>query len=179
MPYATIPTNLSHLHVRWMIRTDLSRGVLDLDASGVWSEEDFLRSLRYRNCIGMVCEYHRDDSLLGFMVYELTSPRSLRLLRFVAPCEPSLVALADKLVYKVRSHGRTALNFGPLALADIASPWPSSDVSALIGSSSPPEIFADALQDAGCDSPTVLALLRFNLCAVPLTETLRAKAAGV
>ncbi len=34
-----------------------------------WTEDDFLRCLRQRNCIGMVAEH--GDSIIGFMIYEL------------------------------------------------------------------------------------------------------------
>ena len=47
------------VHIRWMIRRDMA-GVLEIEKLGFefsWSEEDFVRCLRQRNCIGMVCEY--------------------------------------------------------------------------------------------------------------------------
>lgn len=59
-------------HIRWMIRRDMPR-VLQIEnecfGSLSWSEEDFIRQLRQRNCIGMVCEI--DDEVVGFMLYEL------------------------------------------------------------------------------------------------------------
>ncbi len=60
------------VHIRWMIRRDMP-GVLAIEhGSGFecpWCEEDFLRVLRQRNCIGMVAEYR--GQITGFMVYEL------------------------------------------------------------------------------------------------------------
>ena len=44
-----------------------------------WSEDDFLRCLRQRNCIGMVAEL--DDHVVGFMIYELHKNR-LHVLNF-------------------------------------------------------------------------------------------------
>ena len=44
-----------------------------------WTEDDFLRCLRQRNCIGMVAE--RGDSIIGFMIYELHKTR-LHVLNF-------------------------------------------------------------------------------------------------
>ena len=68
-------------HIRWMIRRDMD-AILDIERESFefpWREEDFVRCLRQRNCIGMAAEYH-DESLrgevqlqvVGFMVYELT-----------------------------------------------------------------------------------------------------------
>ncbi len=58
-------------HIRWMIRRDMPE-VLDIEATSFefpWMEGDFIRCLQQRNCIGMVAEY--DDSVIGFMIYEL------------------------------------------------------------------------------------------------------------
>ena len=38
-----------------------------------WTEDDFIRCLRQRNCIGMVAE--QDDQVVGFMIYELHKNR--------------------------------------------------------------------------------------------------------
>jgi ribosomal-protein-alanine N-acetyltransferase len=59
------------VHIRWMIRRDMPE-VLAIEAECFefpWPEEDFIRCLRQRNCIGMVAEH--DDRVVGFMVYEL------------------------------------------------------------------------------------------------------------
>jgi ribosomal-protein-alanine N-acetyltransferase len=69
------------VHIRWMIRRDMPE-VLDVENDGFefpWSEEDFIRCLRQRNCIGMVAE--RDERVLGFMIYELHKTR-LHVLNF-------------------------------------------------------------------------------------------------
>ena len=58
-------------HIRWMIRRDMP-DVLDIEKSCFefpWTEEDFVRCLRQRNCIGMVSEFN--ERVVGFMVYEL------------------------------------------------------------------------------------------------------------
>ncbi len=60
-----------NVHIRWMIRRDMPE-VLSIEKSSFefpWSEEDFIRCLRQRNCIGMVAEY--DERVVGFMIYEL------------------------------------------------------------------------------------------------------------
>ena len=59
------------VHIRWMIRRDMPE-VLEIEESSFefpWTEEDFIRCLRQRNCIGMVAEY--DEKVVGFMIYEL------------------------------------------------------------------------------------------------------------
>ena len=62
-------------HIRWMIRRDFS-AVLEIENLSFpdpWDEDQFLLSMRQRNCIGMVAE--RDDEIVGFMVYELYKHR--------------------------------------------------------------------------------------------------------
>lgn len=69
------------IHIRWMIRRDMP-SVLAIEEASFefpWSEEEFIRCLRQRNCIGMVAE--RDDEVVGFMIYELHKNR-LHLLNF-------------------------------------------------------------------------------------------------
>lgn len=69
------------VHIRWMIRRDMP-AVLDIESQSFefpWSEEEFIRCLRQRNCIGMVAEEH--DQVVGFMIYELHKNR-LHILNF-------------------------------------------------------------------------------------------------
>ena len=69
------------VHIRWMIRRDMSE-VLEIENSCFefsWFEEDFIRCLRQRNCIGMVAEF--DERVVGFMIYELHKNR-LHVLNF-------------------------------------------------------------------------------------------------
>ena len=45
-------------HIRWMIRRDMP-DVLGIESNCFefsWTEDDFIRCLRQRNCIGMVAE---------------------------------------------------------------------------------------------------------------------------
>lgn len=63
------------VHIRWMIRRDMPE-VLGIERESFefpWLEDDFIRSLRQRNCIGMVAEY--EDRVVGFMIYELHKSR--------------------------------------------------------------------------------------------------------
>jgi ribosomal-protein-alanine N-acetyltransferase len=78
-----IPAETAHLpvHIRWMIRRDMP-AVLAIERECFefpWHEEDFIRCLRQRNCIGMVAE--ASERVVGFMVYELHKHR-LHILNF-------------------------------------------------------------------------------------------------
>jgi ribosomal-protein-alanine N-acetyltransferase len=72
-----------------------------------WTEDDFLRCLRQRNCIGMVAEM--GETICGFMIYELHKTR-LHVLNFAV--HPSWrrtgigAMMVAKLVYKLTSHRR-------------------------------------------------------------------------
>lgn len=69
------------VHIRWLIRRDMPE-VLAIEGESFefpWTEDDFTRCLRQRNCIGMAAEC--DDEIVGFMIYELYKTR-LHLLNF-------------------------------------------------------------------------------------------------
>jgi ribosomal-protein-alanine N-acetyltransferase len=96
------------VHIRWMIRRDMPE-VLAIEQASFefpWSEEDFIRCLRQRNCIGMVAEC--EERVVGFMIYELHKTR-LHVLNFaVAPQARRRGAgqqMIEKLVNKL-SHQR-------------------------------------------------------------------------
>ncbi len=76
----TKPTSVC-VHIRWMIRRDMPAvlGIENACFEFAWNEEDFIRCLRQRNCIGMVAE--EDDQVVGFMIYELHKNR-LHILNF-------------------------------------------------------------------------------------------------
>jgi ribosomal-protein-alanine N-acetyltransferase len=75
-----------------------------------WTEEDFLRCLRQRNCIGMVAEHN--DRVVGFMIYELHKTK-LHILNFaVAPSHRRTgigAQMITKLIGKLSSHRRTKI----------------------------------------------------------------------
>ncbi len=88
------------VHIRWMIRRDMSE-VLDVEEESFefpWLEEDFIRCLRQRNCIGMVAEY--DDQVVGFMIYELHKNR-IRVLNFAAAEEFRRRGVGSQMVAKL------------------------------------------------------------------------------
>jgi len=91
-------------HVRWMVRRDMPE-VLEIDG-GVWTEEDFIRCLRQRNCIGRVVE--SSDRLAGFMIYELHKHRvEVRRLEGTAD---ALKAMADNLYMKLKTYRRSSIS---------------------------------------------------------------------
>jgi [ribosomal protein S18]-alanine N-acetyltransferase len=100
------------VHIRWMIRRDMAE-VLDIEHQGFefpWSEEDFIRCLRQRNCIGMVAEH--DDRVIGFMIYELHRTR-LHLLNFAVAQDfrrrRAGTQMLAKLLGKLSSQRRTRI----------------------------------------------------------------------
>ena len=105
-------TTATKPHVRWMIRRDMPE-VLHVEQQSfeyAWTEEDFLRCLRQRNCIGMVAEY--GEKVVGFMVYELKT-KALEFLNFaVHPRyrrEGVGTTMVDKLKSKLSDHRRTKI----------------------------------------------------------------------
>ena len=97
------------VHIRWMIRRDMPE-VLSAELSSfefAWTEEDFLRCLRQRNCIGMVAEV--DDRVVGFMIYELHKNK-LHILNFAVHPLARRTGIGGqmvaKLVNKLSTHRR-------------------------------------------------------------------------
>ncbi|MDP2741149.1 MAG: ribosomal protein S18-alanine N-acetyltransferase [bacterium] len=100
------------VHVRWMIRRDMVE-VLEIENQSFefpWSEDDFIKCLRQRDCIGMVAEY--DEKIAGFMIYELHRNR-LHILNFSVNPELRRMGvgtqMVEKLIGKLSSLGRTKI----------------------------------------------------------------------
>ena len=100
------------VHIRWMIRRDMPE-VLEIEKESFefpWSEEDFIRCLRQRNCIGMIAEL--DDRVVGFMIYELHKSR-LHVLNFAVSPEGRRrgvgAQMNQKLVSKLSAGRRTRI----------------------------------------------------------------------
>jgi [ribosomal protein S18]-alanine N-acetyltransferase len=100
------------VHIRWMIRRDMPE-VLAIEHASFefpWGEEEFLRVLRQRNCIGMVAEH--GERVVGFMIYELHKTK-LQILNFCVHPEFRRQAVGNqmvaKLVGKLSSHRRTRI----------------------------------------------------------------------
>ena len=88
------------VHIRWMIRRDMKE-VLDIEQESFefpWSEDDFIRCLRQRNCIGMVAEH--EDRVAGFMIYELHKTR-LHILNFAVAPEFRRMGVGKQMVLRL------------------------------------------------------------------------------
>lgn len=99
-------------HVRWMIRRDMAE-VLEIEKLSewhAWQEEDFLKCLRERNCIGMVAE--RNCQVIGFMIYDLLKHALLLRKMAVHPDfrrQGFATAMIGKLQSKLASHRRVRI----------------------------------------------------------------------
>jgi ribosomal-protein-alanine N-acetyltransferase len=90
------------VHIRWMIRRDMPE-VLAIESQCFefpWSEEDFIRCLRQRNCIGMVAEHN--ERVVGFMIYELHKNR-LHILNFAVHEQMRRRRVGSQMVKKLAS----------------------------------------------------------------------------
>jgi [ribosomal protein S18]-alanine N-acetyltransferase len=88
------------VHIRWMIRRDMPT-VLAIENECFefpWSEDDFIRILRQRNCIGMVAEY--EDKVVGFMIYELHKAR-IHVLNFAVVGDSQRRGVGSQMVAKL------------------------------------------------------------------------------
>src|SRR4051812_30431620 len=99
----SMKSDLQHalkVHIRWMIRRDMQE-VLAVENESFefpWCEDDFLRCLRQRNCIGMVAEH--DDQIVGFMIYELHKQR-LHVLNFAVAARFRRTGVASQMATKL------------------------------------------------------------------------------
>ena len=113
---STVPTTPKaqvRVHIRWMIRRDMPE-VLAIEHQSFeypWCEEEFLRVLRQRNCIGMVAE--QGERVIGFMIYELHKSK-LQVLNFAVAADARRNGvghqMVQKLVGKLSSHRRTRIS---------------------------------------------------------------------
>jgi ribosomal-protein-alanine N-acetyltransferase len=101
-----------NIHIRWMIRRDMPE-VMEIEKHSFefpWSEEDFIRCLRQRNCIGMVAEL--EERVVGFMIYELHKTR-LHILNFSVHASYQRrrvgTAMVNKLIGKLSAQRRTRI----------------------------------------------------------------------
>jgi len=107
------PLQQLRVHIRWMIRRDMQE-VLEIERESFefpWLEEDFIRCLRQRNCIGMVAEH--GERVVGFMIYELHKAR-LHILNFSVADSMRRRGvgsqMAEKLITKLSSQRRTRIS---------------------------------------------------------------------
>ena len=67
--------NARRAELRLMLRRDMP-AILDIERHSFewpWEEEDFVRQLLLRNCMGTIAEY--EEQIIGYMIYELHKTR--------------------------------------------------------------------------------------------------------
>jgi len=88
------------VHIRWLVSRDMEE-VLDIEQESFefhWTEEDYLRCLRSRNCVGMVADYH--GQVAGYMVYEL-GKNKIRLLNMATASQFRRCGVATQMIAKL------------------------------------------------------------------------------
>lgn len=88
------------VHIRWMIRRDmLEVAAIEHESFEFpWSEDDFVRCLRQRNCIGMIAEH--DERVVGFMIYELNKTK-IHVLNFAVAREYQRRGVGSQMIAKL------------------------------------------------------------------------------
>ena len=90
------------VHIRWTIRRDMPE-IFEIEKGCFefpWLEDDFIRCLRQRNCIGMVAEY--EDLIVGFMIYELHKNR-VHVLNFAVHPDYRRAGIGTQMVVKLKA----------------------------------------------------------------------------
>lgn len=85
-----------------MIRRDLPE-VLNIETCSfdhTWGEEEFLLTLRQRDCIGMVAE--NNDKIVGFMIYQL-SKKKIHILNFAVDSNCRRQGVGTQMINKLKS----------------------------------------------------------------------------
>lgn len=93
------------VNIRWLIRRDMD-DVLHIERHSFehpWTDDDFIRALRQRNCIGMVAECRTTERILGFMIYELNKS-SLRLLSMAVHPDYRRQGIGRVMIDKLRQR---------------------------------------------------------------------------
>jgi ribosomal-protein-alanine N-acetyltransferase len=110
---------LAAYYVRWIVRRDMPE-VMQIEQGSFkipWTEEDFLRCLRHRNCIGMVVEKkgtkRLDPPVVGYMIYELHKSKLHVLNMAVCPKHRRMgvgSVMVDKLISKMSLRRRRVID---------------------------------------------------------------------
>ena len=149
---STFPTSpaQTRVHIRWMIRRDMPE-VLAIEHASFeypWCEEEFLRVLRQRNCIGMVAEY--GERIVGFMIYELHRNK-IHVLDFATHPEFRRRGVGRQMIAEARraSSPPSGGTGSPCTSARPTSPRSCSIAST---GSGPPRSSASTILDTGEDA---------------------------
>lgn len=92
----------SNVHIRWMVKRDMPfvHSIERQSFEHPWSEEDWIRSSRQRDCIGMVAE--QNEEVVGFMIYEL-HPQTIHVLNFAVHPDARRQGVGRTMVGKLTS----------------------------------------------------------------------------
>lgn len=85
------------VHIRWAFRRDMEE-ILAIERQSFefpWFEEDFIRCMRQRNCIGMVAEF--GERVVGFFIYELHKTR-IHVLNFAVADDARRLGVGRQMV---------------------------------------------------------------------------------
>jgi ribosomal-protein-alanine N-acetyltransferase len=174
---STVPTSQAQtrVHIRWMIRRDMPE-VLAIEHASFefpWCEEEFLRVLRQRNCIGMVAEI--GERIVGFMIYELHRNR-IQVLDFATHPEFRRQGIGrqmvSKLAGKLSSQRRTRI-----ALYVRETNLPAQHFFHVVGFRAL-EVLREHFPDTGEDAYTMLYLLDESVLDSPLPANRIARQLG-
>lgn len=91
----------THVHIRWAHRRDVLAVLAIEDASFAdpWSEDDFLRMIRQRNCICLVAEV--EDQVVAFLLYELHKNK-IAIINFAVHPEWRRSGVGTQLIEKMK-----------------------------------------------------------------------------
>lgn len=91
---------MNNIDIRWGVRRDMA-SVLSIESESFgfpWTEEEFIRCLRQRNCVLMVAEIR--EQVVGYMVYELHE-NFLQLLNFAVAAGFRRKGIGTAIVFKM------------------------------------------------------------------------------
>jgi [ribosomal protein S18]-alanine N-acetyltransferase len=100
------------VHLRCLIRRDMPE-VLTIErlTENRWGEDDFMRCLRQRNCIGHVAEH--GEKVVGFIIYELHKYK-IRILNFAVHPDWQRGGIGRQMIEKMKgklsSHRRVEID---------------------------------------------------------------------
>jgi [ribosomal protein S18]-alanine N-acetyltransferase len=158
----------TRVSIRWMLRKDMKE-VLAIEADSFnhpWSEEEFLRALRQRNCIGMVAEH--GDEVLGFMIYELHRSK-IQVLNFAVRRDRRHhrvgLQMFQKMVGKLSIQRRNRIEI-IVRETNLTAQLFFRDSAGMLAT----EVMREHFRDTGEDG----YLFRYSLAAADLTENAKA-----
>ncbi|QEH33496.1 ribosomal-protein-alanine N-acetyltransferase [Aquisphaera giovannonii] len=174
---STVPISQAQtrVHIRWMIRRDMPE-VLAIEHASFeypWCEEEFLRVLRQRNCIGMVAEL--SERIVGFMIYELHRNR-IQVLDFATHPECRRMGIGRQMVSKLAGK-LSSQRRNRIALFVRETNLPSQHFFRVVGFRAV-EVIREHFQDTGEDAYAMLYHLDESVLEMPASANRIARKLG-